>query len=604
MRRLIPTIIFCTVAMQSPGVAAPRGAPPGGDAQFAGESAFLTMRPGDTGSLQVFFANTGSTTWIRGTSSEVVLGVCVDTPLPQGFRCNVLSPYADFALNWTSPRIYAVQNQAVVSAGSLATFTYNVRVPLDAAMGDYYFRGELMYRATPIPFRPVGYHHVVTVIPVSTSELPIMIAVDNFTNADASHSTIAEPDTYSHRSTVIAVFQAGRFSSGGGATAIGYARSADKGKTWTTGFLRGVTASTGGTHDRATDPTVTYDAKHGVWLASSLRLSGPFGALYPEGASDYAVSISSDDGVTWSDPPAVAAPPLTTPTGYRGTFWTHDQGWIACDNSAASRYYGRCYLGYVDTGRVDFALIRSDDGGTTWSAAVHFSGGGPKLVVRPNGDLVSLSVGGGAVRSSRSVDGGATFEPDKIVGPQERAPMTAPLWDGGVINTDVASADGRIFVAWEHCGLRPSCAANDIVFSSSSNGTSWSTPQRIPLGSEHFVLPGLAVDSSSSGGAVRLALTYYYMAGPACDATCRLRVGFVFSTDAGATWSEPRQIDRQAAEIGWHAPRNLDSAYFVGDYISTSFAGSTGVAVFALANAAPSGGVLAQPLWALPTEIP
>ena len=165
LRQLSAAVALCALLLQSPAFAAPHDAPPGFDAEFAGESAFLTLHAGDAAQLQVFFANTGSITWSRGTSTEVVLSVCVDTPPPQGFRCNVLSPYADFNLNWTSPRIYAVPTQLSVSPGAIATFVYGLRVPPDAAPGDYYFRGELVHRASLIPVHPVGYYQIVTVIP-------------------------------------------------------------------------------------------------------------------------------------------------------------------------------------------------------------------------------------------------------------------------------------------------------------------------------------------------------------------------------------------------------------------------------------------------------
>lgn len=148
-----------------PASAAPAGAPPGFDSGFGGESAFLTLRAGETGNFQVFFLNVGTTAWTRGSATEVVLAICVDTPLPQGFRCNVLSPYADWALNWNSPRIYATATQTTTSSGSLGTFTYSVKVPADATPGDYYFRGELVHRTTGTPLHPVGYYQLVTVVP-------------------------------------------------------------------------------------------------------------------------------------------------------------------------------------------------------------------------------------------------------------------------------------------------------------------------------------------------------------------------------------------------------------------------------------------------------
>lgn len=161
----LAVLVLAVTLTAVPASAAPVGAPPGFDGDFGGESAFLSLRRGDTGNFQVFFVNLGTTSWTRGSATEVALGICVDTPAPQRFRCNVLSPYADWALNWTSPRIYATTTQVTLAPGGIGTFTYNVKVPADAALGEYYFRGELIHRTTGTPLRPVGYYQLVTVVP-------------------------------------------------------------------------------------------------------------------------------------------------------------------------------------------------------------------------------------------------------------------------------------------------------------------------------------------------------------------------------------------------------------------------------------------------------
>jgi len=86
---------------------------------------------------------------------------------------------------------------------------------------------------------------------------------------------------------------------------------------------------------------------------------------------------------------------------------------------------------------------------------------------------------------------------------------------------------------------------NDIVFSSSSDGVTWSPVSRIPIdpvgsGVDHFI-PGLAVDPATSGPGTHLALTYYYYyPDAACTAaTCDLDVGFVSSPDGGADVPPP-----------------------------------------------------------------
>src|SRR5205807_1330321 len=100
------------------------------------------------------------------------------------------------------------------------------------------------------------------------------IAVDPFTNASSQHKTIVEPDTYSAGSTIVSVAQFGRFNDGG-ASDIGFATSTDNGVSWTSGVMPGITPYTTppGPYARVSDPSVAFDAKHNVWIASSLALN-------------------------------------------------------------------------------------------------------------------------------------------------------------------------------------------------------------------------------------------------------------------------------------------------------------------------------------------
>src|SRR5205823_13042731 len=114
----------------------------------------------------------------------------------------------------------------------------------------------------------------------------------------SNHHSDVEPDTYSYGSTIVSTFQVGRIFDRG-ACAIGFATSTNNGGTWTSGLLPGITKwSGGGPNDRATDASVAYDARHGVWLISSLTL------LETPGVHGNAVvtSRSSDGGLTWSKP--------------------------------------------------------------------------------------------------------------------------------------------------------------------------------------------------------------------------------------------------------------------------------------------------------------
>ncbi|MEU8034526.1 hypothetical protein AB0C13_39195, partial [Streptomyces sp. NPDC049099] len=98
------------------------------------------------------------------------------------------------------------------------------------------------------------------------------IDTDPFTNSTSQHATVVEPDTFASGNTVIAVAQNGRFFNGG-ASGLGWARSADGGVTWTHGTIPGITVYQGGAFSRVSDPSVVYDARHATWLVAGLPLN-------------------------------------------------------------------------------------------------------------------------------------------------------------------------------------------------------------------------------------------------------------------------------------------------------------------------------------------
>jgi hypothetical protein len=201
-----------------------------------------------------------------------------------------------------------------------------------------------------------------------------------------------------------------------------------------------------------------------------------------------------------------------------------------------------------------------------------------------------------AVIAFSASDGGATWGPANLV-----AGITNHDASGGLRTEPLPSAEidagGTVFVAWQDCRFEAGCAANDIVYARSTDGATWSAVQRVPIdpvGSrvDHFI-PGLAVDPSSSGSSGRMALTYYYYPVAAC-APCQLDVGYVTSTNGGASWSAPVRIGgpMQTSRLP-----STNQGVMVGDYVSTSFLGAQAMTVFPAATA-PIGGVFNQPMYA------
>ena len=389
-----------------------------------------------------------------------------------------------------------------------------------------------------------------------------LISRDPRAGAEGQHETQVEPSAVAAGRTIVAAFQSGRRHSGG-AVRIGFSTSRDGGRTWRNGFLPAQTADSrpAGTARLASDPVVAYDAAHRVWLVSTLAVSPERSELY--------ISRSSD-GLRWG-PPVVAA-------GFSGSDLAFDKNWAACDNWQSSPHRGRCYLVYTDhTARQPgFAIQRSDDGGLTWSPEqVVFRAEEAVGVVplpRPDGSLVVPFLGDNVVQSVRSTDGGVTFSPPVTIADYVQRPVS------GLRTFPLPSADvdarGRVYVAWQDCRFRAGCPANDIVLSTSADGTTWTAPARITTDGGSDVVPAVAVEPATG----RLALVYHRCIG----SPCRLDVLSSTSADGGASWTQPQRLDAQSFPTDW-LPTTVSGRMF-GDYIAAVWASGHPVAVYSLAS--------------------
>ena len=408
---------------------------------------------------------------------------------------------------------------------------------------------------------------------------------DQYRNPESQHATEVEPDSYAFGSTIVSVFQVGRIRDGAAAN-IGFATSRDAGRTWRSGLLPSLTSNSlpAGEWERASDPVIGFDALHGVWLASSLAVS--------PGRESALVFNRSADGITWS------APVVATRSIARDL--ELDKQWFACDNWASSPFRGRCYLAYSDFRTNRISIQTSADGGLTWSApiaapdsagrnAMREGSPGVQPVTRPNGDALVLFWDGEQMSSIRSTDGGATFSRTNFIGRVEApAGLNFRAFALPVAEVDAA---GTVYLAWSDCLLHADCNGTDLMLSRSADGSSWSAPARIPTGasraSTHDVVPGLAADPDRGG---RLALAWYRLQpGGGIDAF------FVRSANSGATWTAPRRLNTETMTRSWIAQTTLGP--MLGDYISTSFAAGTPVAVLALASR-PAAGRLDEAIYA------
>ncbi len=411
---------------------------------------------------------------------------------------------------------------------------------------------------------------------VTTAPTLVQLSTDPYTTTGSQHATEVEPDTLSIGATMVSVFQVGRFTNGG-SNDIGWATTTDSGQNWAHGFLPGITTSQGGgTWARVSDPSVAYDAKHGVWLVAGLDLDSS--------AVGRGVTVNrSPDGVNWANP--VQA--VTSTTSFL------DKSWVACDRSASSPNYGNCYVEYDNNSSGNIVLmLTSTDGGLTWSAprmtADIARGLGGQPLVQPSGTVVVpyWSDGTAEIRSFVSTDGGTTWGSSVLVASQSDHAVA-----GGFRSEPLPSAEmdgsGTVYLTWQDCKFRTGCQANDIVLATSTNATTWSAVKRVPIDAvtstvDHFI-PGIGVDRATSGSSAHLALYYYFYPTSSCTAsTCQLEVGYISSGDGGAIWSPASQVAGPMT-MAKLAATTLGS--MVGDYISTSFLGGRAYSVFAVGMA-------------------
>lgn len=283
--------------------------------------------------------------------------------------------------------------------------------------------------------------------------------------------------------------------------------------------------------------------------------------------------------MTWGNPVSVDPASVSS-----------DKNWIACDSWPNSPHYGNCYIEWDDPiNNGEILMSTSSDGGLTWGVATatasSAAGIGGQPLVQPNGTVV-VPIETDVMAAFASNDGGASWT----------APLTITAIQfhaegGGIRSGPLPSAAvdgaGTVWVVWEDCRFRTKCATNDLVYSTSTDGVTWSAVTRIPIDDvsstvDHFI-PGIGIDPATSGAAAHVALHYYYYSQSNCDVTsCQLSVGYISSANGGASWNTPAALTAAPMALGWLP--NSQNGLMVGDYIATAFVNGVPHGVFAVAQ--------------------
>jgi hypothetical protein len=151
---------------------------------------------------------------------------------------------------------------------------------------------------------------------------------------------------------------------------------------------------------------------------------------------------------------------------------------------------------------------------------------------------------------------------------------------------------------WEDCRFRASCATNDLVYSTSSDGVNWSAVTRVPIDATSstvdYFIPGIGIDPATSGANAHVAIHFYEYAQSNCTAaTCLLSVVYISSANGGSTWNAPVSLTGPML-VTWLP--NSQNGLMVGDYIATAFVNGVPHGVFAVATA-PSGATFNEAMY-------
>ncbi|HXB56482.1 MAG TPA: hypothetical protein VN461_17040 [Vicinamibacteria bacterium] len=366
----------------------------------------------------------------------------------------------------------------------------------------------------------------------------------------------------------------------------GYSLSTDGGRSFTDlGFLnpgQDLSNSLGG------DPVAVCTDENTFYQSSIFQF------LFSTGVS---VSKSTDGGRTFADP--------VVPVLKDGATHFIDKPWMATDPSNPARLYVT-YTDVDSTGffggpalcpgtlRLGIELVRSTDGGATWSAPTVVDNG--CFPNRDQGSNVAVDRAGNVyvaweqlpafsptneIDIAKSTDGGATFAPKStvatvtIVGSNffgllqggfrnnEFPSLAIDLSHGGTSPLYISWNDGRFGVTPD--GFPPFFSGvtynfgDALVSRSDDGGKSWSSPVKVNSDTspaDHF-LPGVAVDPNGTVGVCfydrHRDPTNFFI-----DRECAR------SNDGGQTWTSHRVTKRSFAPS--IAGDLLINSVYMGDY--------------------------------------
>ncbi|HWC96858.1 MAG TPA: sialidase family protein [Candidatus Sulfopaludibacter sp.] len=395
----------------------------------------------------------------------------------------------------------------------------------------------------------------------------------HYHNAPVEPFVAVDPTNPLH---LIGVWQQDRWSDGG-SSGLMAGVTTDLGRTWATSFAR-FSACSGGIYDRASDPWVSFSPDGTAYqIGLGLKDNNLTVAVM--------VSRSSDGGFTWGDPATLILDPSTSPSG-------SDKESITADPNDAHFVYA--VWDRISNTSAPVWFSRTTDGGATWepSRMIYDTGNngfsiGCQIGVLPDGTLVNMFVlsraSGEQVVVARSTDHGATWSTpiavsrDGTIGTVDVRNQRSIRTGAGIPAMAVDRASGAIYIVWTDGRFSGNQRDGIALSKSTDDGVTWSTPVQVNQATNvQAFTPAVAV---GAGGAV--AVTYYDFR-KATSAPGPLLTNYwrATSVDGGSKWRETPL----AGSFDMLSGPAVGNEPFLGDYQSIAPSGGAFVAFFVAAN--------------------
>jgi len=372
-----------------------------------------------------------------------------------------------------------------------------------------------------------------------------------------------------------------------GGPGLGVSYSTDDGTTWSNLQLPYPPNPYGaGNFVDAFDPTVTIDG-HGDLYVAHISTDYNWGT---GPASGLFVHKSSDRGVTWQAPVAIATdgPPPANPSLYR----FNDRCQMTADINSASPYYNNLYIVEIkDRGWTqplpysDIYFSRSTDGGANWSSQVILNnntnmGNMPVPAVAHDGtiyvcwmDYNVITGGTGTIYLDISTDGGVTWlTSDITVVPTVNLPPlnlnggTDALAKGAAVIGVSPFNSQHIYISYAERVAGTSDEGDIMFIRSTDAGATWSTPLRVndDVTTNDQVMPWMDVKPNGT-----IDIAWYDRRNDLPDHKWDIYIAM--STDGGSSFLSNMQVNSTVSAVTPYTP----SGDWMGEYLGLAVNNTT-----------------------------